>query len=529
MTAVKSLIKKNTFYDSLTLMRVSRSASELEDVVQAAAVMASDINKEILSDVGLLTDQVKHATANDLVISILTKTDSAAESAILAIEKMLVEVKSPRTTKVIAKTLESALEQLPDANLVMISVPGSFAKLEAKKALEKGLNVLLFSDGVSLEDELELKKIARNKDLLMMGPGCGTAMINGVGLGFANAVKKGPIGIVGAAGTGIQQVTTLIDQGGSGVSQAIGTGGRDLSDDIGGIMMIKGIETLENDMETKVIILISKPPGPETEKAILKTNWTKPTVVCFIGGESTTIKSRTVVSVETLEEASMTAIALLRNERSKKVTFSLPNNEILNIAKREWDKIKPQQKYTRGLYSGGTLCSESFLILSKLLVNVYSNVTKSEFKLTNVKNSREHTCLDMGEEEFTTNRAHPMIDPLLRQQRLVNEAKDPECAVILLDVVLGYGSHIDPAGELAKSIKEAKSMCEKEGRYLSVVASVIGTDKDPQGLKNQVNKLVDVGVVVMASNAQAARMAALISTRGKVAQEFWRDNGIENN
>ena len=529
MTVVKSLIKKNTFYDSLTLMRVSKSASELEDVVQAAAVMASDINKEILADIGLLTDQVKDANANDLVISISTKTNSAAESAIEAIEKMLVEVKSPKSTKATVRTLESALERLPDANLAMISVPGPFAKLEAKKALERGLNVLLFSDGVSLEDELELKKIARNKDLLMMGPGCGTAIINGVGLGFANAVQKGPIGIVGAAGTGIQQVTTLIDQVGSGISQAIGTGGRDLSDDIGGIMMLKGIEILENDMDTKVIILISKPPGPETEKAILKTSWTKPIVVCFIGGKSITPRDRTVVPVETLEEASMTAVALLRNKNSKKVTLSLPSDEILNIANREWVKINPQQKYVRGLYSGGTLCSESFVILSKLLVNVYSNVTKSEFKLTDVKNSKEHTCLDMGEEEFTASRAHPMIDPLLRQQRLINEAKDPECAVILLDVVLGYGSHMDPAGELSKSIKEAKSMCEKQGRYLSVVASVIGTDKDPQGLRNQVDKLVDAGVVVMASNVQAARMAALIATRGKVAQEFWRDIRIENN
>lgn len=522
MTIVKSLVKKNTFYDSLTLMRVSKRATELNGVVQAVAVMASDVNKEMLSDVGLLTDQVKDASANDLVISVSAETEATAESAMGAVEKMLVEQRAPKTTEARPRTLESALEQMPDANLVVISVPGHFAKREAEKALERGLNVLLFSDGVLLEDELELKNIARKKDLLMMGHGCGTAIINGVGLGFANAVEKGPIGIVGAAGTGIQQVTTLIHQEGSGVSQAIGTGGRDLSDDIGGIMMLKGIEMLEKDKETKVIVLISKPPGPKTESAILNAKFTKPAVVCLIGGESPNLKKDGVVPAVTLEDASMAAVALVRNERPKGTIFSRPTDEILALAKREWIKLKPQQKYIRGLFSGGTLCSEAFQILSPLLGNVYSNVTKSEFKLEDVKTSKEHTCLDMGEEEFTASRAHPMIDPLLRQQRLMHEAKDPESAVILLDIVLGYGSHMDPAGELAKTIKEAKSLCEKEERYLAVVTSIVGTEKDPQGLKNQVDKLIGAGAVVMPSNAQAARIVALISTRG-VAEQLWRN------
>jgi FdrA protein len=516
MTTVKSLVKNNTFYDSLTLMRVSKNASEFEDVIHAVAVMGSDVNKEMLARVGLLTDEAKHASANDLVISISTKTDSNVKSTIDAIEKLLAEVRSPTTTKNLPRTIESALEQLPDANLVVISVPGSFAKLEAERALQRGLNVLLFSDGVSLEDELELKKIARDRDLLMMGPGCGTAIIDGVGLGFANVVEKGPIGIVGAAGTGIQQVTTLIHQGSHGVSQAIGTGGRDLSDEIGGLMMLKGIEMLERDRETKVIVLISKPPGPKTEEAILKTSYTKPVVACFIGSGSHNLKVDTIIPAETLEEAASIAVALVKNEKPKKIIFSRPSDEIIDTAKREWNKLKPQQKYVRGLYSGGTVCSESFVILSKLLGNVYSNVTKDEFKLRNLKVSKEHTCLDMGEEEFTASRAHPMIDPLLRQQRLVDEAKDPECAVILLDIVLGYGSHLDPAGELARSINDAQSLCEKEGRHFSVVASIIGTDKDPQGLKNQMDKLTNAGVIVMTSNAQAARMAALIATRGNI-------------
>jgi hypothetical protein len=238
--------------------------------------------------------------------------------------------------------------------------------------------------------------------------------------------------------------------------------------------------------------------------------------VCFIGSGSHNLKVDTIIPAETLEEAASIAVALVKNEKPKKIIFSRPSDEIIDTAKREWNKLKPQQKYVRGLYSGGTVCSESFVILSKLLGNVYSNVTKDEFKLRNLKVSKEHTCLDMGEEEFTASRAHPMIDPLLRQQRLVDEAKDPECAVILFDIVLGYGSHLDPAGELARSINDAQSLCEKEGRHFSVVASIIGTDKDPQGLKNQMDKLTNAGVIVMTSNAQAARMAALIATRGNI-------------
>ena len=522
MTAVKSLVKKNTFYDSLTLMRISKKAAfEIKDVSQAVAVMASDVNKDMLESVGLLTDEIKDAGPNDLVISIEIENVTDADSAIETIEKMFVEARSSKTTETLPRNIESAYEQLSDANMVVISVPGEYATLETKKALDIGLNVLLFSDNVSIEDELELKKIARDKDLLMMGPGCGTSIINGAALGFANVVERGPIGGIAAAGTGVQEVTTLIHQDGSGISHAIGTGGRYLYDDIGGIMMSKGVQMLEKDTETKVIVLISKPPGPKTQKTILETNFSKPVVVCFMGGDLSDLKDTNVLPTETLEDAAMAAVALVKNEVPKTVIFS-NSNEVLDIAKQEWSKLKAEQKYVRGLYSGGTVCSECFIILSKFL-NVYSNTTKSEFKLPDIKNSKEHTCLDMGEEEFTQGRAHPMIDPLFRQQRLIQEAKDSECAVILLDVVIGYGSHDDPAGELAKSIQEAKSFCEKEGRYLSVVASVLGTDKDPQGLKDQMDKLINAGVVVMESNAQAVRIAALIATRGDVLKEFQGD------
>ncbi|MGH9987568.1 MAG: acyl-CoA synthetase FdrA, partial [Nitrososphaeraceae archaeon] len=338
MTTTKTLIKNNTFYDSLTLMRISKNASELKEIIQAVTVMGSEINKRMLDDVGLLTDNIKHATTNDVIISVSGKTNSAVESALEAIEKMLVDVNPPRITESVPRTIEAALERLPDANLALISVPGPFAKLEAEKALKRGLNVMLFSDGVSIADELELKKEAEKKDLLMMGPGCGTAIINGIGLGFANVVQKGQVGIVGAAGTGIQQVTTLIHQKGYGISNAIGTGGRDLSNDIGGIMMHKGIKILENDNDTKVIVLISKSPDPKIERTILEKSYSKPVIFCFIGGEapesSRTINAPIIVTVHTLEEAAIAAIALVKKEKWSKIIFSRPMEEVMTIAER---------------------------------------------------------------------------------------------------------------------------------------------------------------------------------------------------
>src|SRR5690606_14776291 len=125
--------------------------------------------------------------------------------------------------------------------------PGVYAAFEAFRALENNLNVMMFSDNVTVEDEIKLKDLAVKKDLLMMGPDCGTAIINGVGLCFANKIKRGPIGLVAASGTGLQEVTVLIDQFGGGISQAIGVGGRDLSKDVMGRMTLHAINALNAD------------------------------------------------------------------------------------------------------------------------------------------------------------------------------------------------------------------------------------------------------------------------------------------
>lgn len=517
---VKSLVRKNEYRDSIFLMRISKQLEELDGVQKASAIMATDANKELLRDAGMLTDEIKGASSNDLVIVIDAVSSERASEAISNTEEILTEEARGRVeeAEVIYKTLDSAIDAELDSNLVLISVPGEFAAREAERALKAGKHVMIFSDGVSVEDEVRLKRLGKEKGLLVMGPDCGTAIINGIGLGFANVVKRGPIGVVAASGTGAQEVTSLISAG-PGISHAIGTGGRDLHDEVGGITMLMGLQSLAEDSETKTIVLISKPPSPEVAKRILKaaSEVGKPTVVNFLGGDPKIIEKINLTPADTLEDAAAKAIALQRGEKPKRVTFSADFNEVKNTAKKEYERIGPDQRYIRGIYSGGTFCSEAMLIVRDLVGDVNSNVPlKPELKLKDSNKSKGHTFVDMGDDEFTAEigKPHPMIYHDLRQKRILDEASDPETAVILLDVVLGYGAHEDPAGALAPTLREAKKIAERGGRYLPVVASVCGTPQDPQNLTAQEKKLKGAGVVVMPSNAQAARMAALIATKG---------------
>ena len=403
-------------------------------------------------------------------------------------------------------------------------MPGEFAAWEARRALERGLNVFMFSANVPIEDEVELKKMAVDRGLLMMGPDCGTAIINGVGLGFANAVNRGPIGMVGAAGTGIQEVASLVSDE-SGISHAIGTGGRDLDERVGGIMTIEGIRALDEDDETKVIAVISKRPSPLVEERVLRviSGCGKPVIVNFAGGDPSVIRRAGAIPAATLEEVAMRAVALVKGRRAEEVPFTAPYDEVRAASKREYERLSGEQRYIRGLFSGGSFCSEAMVILTGLIGDVYSNVPlKPGLRLEDPSVSHRHTCLDMGTEEFTMRRAHPIIDVRLRQQRLIKEAKDPETAVILLDIVLGYGAHQDPSGAFAPVIERAREEAGREGRYVSVVASVCGTDKDPQNKRDQERKLREAGVIVMPSNAQATRMASLIASRGRNEDKIFR-------
>jgi FdrA protein len=373
----------------------------------------------------------------------------------------------------------------------------------ARQALRLGKNVFLYSDNVSLDDETALKQTAAEKGLLVMGPDCGTAIVNGVGLGFANRVRRGPIGLVAASGTGLQQVSARLHQLGSGITHALGTGGRDLSEAVGAVTARQGLDLLSRDAETRVIVLISKPPSARVANELLRVARLagKPVVVDFIGYAPSARQVDNLYFASTLDEAADLAVQLAEQRTKDEGRKTKDPDEAADLT-----RFARGQRYLRGLFSGGTLAYEALLLLQDYLPAVYSNVPlKKEYRLANSMVSQEHTIVDLGEDEFTVGRLHPMMDNDLRIRRLGQEAGDPEVAVILLDVVLGYGAHPDPAGELAPAIVRARATAEKAGRHLEVVAVVVGTDEDPQDLNVQVQQLKVAGAQVETSNEAAVR------------------------
>lgn len=506
---LKSYVKKNSYYDSVVLMQVTKELKKSEDIHEVIVGMGTDLNKELAENLALLTEEVKATTPNDFFVALDGEDSVNMDEVLDKITELLNKKKSSQDEDYRPATLKSALKVLPKANLALFSIPGEHAYGEVKKALEEGLHVMLFSDNVSMDEEKKLKDLAKEKGLLMMGPDCGTAIINHTPLAFANVIKPGNIGIVGASGTGTQEVSVLIDKFGGGTSQVIGTGGRDLKEQIGGTMMLMGIDALEADAKTEVIVLISKPPHPSVAKKILERvkDCKKPVVVDFIGGDQEMIRSYGAHPCLSLEDTAHKAVALSKGESPKDFTgFSEKESVIDEMVKKEVEKYSASQKYVRGLYTGGTLADEAMMVLNESLQGVYSNKPKApEFKLEDVFKSKEHTIVDLGEDEFTVGKPHPMIDPSARVDRMVQEGSDKEVAVVLMDMVLGYGSHEDPAGEMIDSVKEAKAAMEKSGGHLTVVASVCGTEGDPQDLEATERKLKDAGVILMPSNAQAVK------------------------
>jgi FdrA protein len=418
------IVRSGAYYDSVTLMLVSRAAG-------ASVGMGTPLNVELLRDQGYAVGD--DVGPNDLVIAVRADDDEAIEAAVAAVERELATKQAPdedRTERRAARSIAAA----EGTNLAFLSIPGEYVAYEAASALEAGKHVFCFSDGVALADEVALKRRAAELGLLFMGADCGTAIIDGVALGFANAVRRGPVGIVGASGTGIQEVSCLLDAAGVGVSHAIGVGGRDLSAEVGGLMTRAALELLAGDPDTERIVVISKPPDPEVAAAIEAVDVGKPVTFAY----------RT-----TLMEAAGGA----------------PADEI---------ELAPRPGRVRGIYSGGTLCTEAAAI-----------VPDGEFT-------------DFGEDEYTRGRAHPMIDQSLRIEALGEAARDPSVAVVLLDVVLGYGAHPDPAGELAPVI---------EGIDKHVIVALVGADGDPQGLAAQRERLEAAGAVVVRGNATAAELA----------------------
>jgi FdrA protein len=514
----KALLKPSEYHDSVSLMLVARELSKLEGIRDAAVMMATEANKSIMAEAGLLTAEADNATPNDLLIAVSAEDASVAEDALQKAEVLLKKKAAASDTgEFKPRTIRGALASHQAANVAVISVAGRYATDEAWEALTRGLHVLLFSDNVSLEDEIALKKYARDHGLLLMGPGAGTTILNNVALGFANVLPHGPVGIVSAAGTGLQEVSTLLARRGVGITQGIGTGGRDLKKEVGGIMMLEALKALQQDDATQVLVLVSKPPAAEVVKTILDqvAASVKPTVICFLGGDVSALpKLPNLIATSTLYECALLAAKAAQGQSGNvKELLEVENAKLAEQAKVLKSKLNSNQRYLRGLFSGGTLCYEAQVIWKEMLdVPVYSNAPlPGGPSLPDSTKSYQHTTVDLGEEEFTVGRPHPMIDNDLRIRRLLQEARDPEVAVILLDVVIGYGAHPDPLSELGPAIKQAKALAERE---LLVVASVTGTEEDPQKLSAQIAALQAAGVIVCESNAAAARLTGLLVSGG---------------
>jgi len=502
----------NFYRDSVALMEASARIERLLGVTRAAAIMATQANIDLLKDAGFATGNLS-AKPNDLLIIIEGRDNDAIANALKEAELDLQKAPEIRPSEAASAALPPssiamAKEDMPDANFALISTPGEYAAAEAEKALRLGLNTMVFSANVALDDEIALKKLAIDNDLLMMGPDCGTAIVNGIPLGFANVLRRGSIGLVASAGTGLQQVSSLIDRAGIGISQAIGCGSRDLSEAVGGASMLKGLDALAEDSSTQIIVLVAKHPSLSVARRICEAaeKIAKPVVVNFLGIEIAEAANGKLHFARTLEDAAQIAAALARGE---KPTISSTLDPVLaDLAREASSRLGSRQKYVRGLFSGGTFCYEAQVLLAEQIGPVWSNTPVNPANaLSDIWVSRENAVIDLGDEAFTRGRPHPMIDQRLRLERIAQEAKDPETAVILLDVVLGYGSHPNPATEIANVITKLRDSSKRDVIF---VASVCGTPGDPQKLTQQERVLRDAGVLLTLSNASAARLAATI-------------------
>lgn len=493
-----SEIRKNTYYDSVTLMLISGKLEAVAGVEEAAVMMGTEHNKLLMKNAQILDPAAENCGPNDLLIGLRADSQEAVEAAKLCLKEAFEEKQKASDAgneSRTAQSLETAVEILDNPNVCVISLPGRYAKRQAMKAMRMGMHVLLFSDNVSVEEEIELKEYANAHDLLMMGPDCGTAIIGGAALGFANVIRRGNIGIVAAAGTGLQETAVLVERFGSGISQAIGTGGRDVTAEVGGLMMLSALRALEADDNTHVIGIVSKPPAADVLEKIKKLPFSKPVVCCLLSAPEGWADGTKLIEAQTLEDTAAELAAIDQGKQPQ----PLADTDVLP------DVILGERRYVRGLYSGGTLCYEAMNILQKEIGPIRSNLGKTpETRLENVEVSVGHTLVDMGDDYFTDGMPHPMIDMRLRGERIRKEAADPETAVILLDCVLGFGCHSDPAGALADAIR----LAQREHPGVIYVASVCGTDCDEQNRAEQVRTLREAGVIVAESNARAAKITA---------------------
>jgi FdrA protein len=492
-----------TYRDSLLLLTATRAMETGDRVSWASAAMATPANVTDLASRGFPAGDLAGADANALVLAVRADDDQAAGEALERGREALFTAAGPAREEAGRpgpRTCCEAAARLPQANVAVVSVPGPYAAIAAHSALSAGLHVLLFSDNVPLAEEVALKERASQLGLLLMGPGAGTAVLAGVGLGFANAVAAGPVGVVAAAGTGAQEVMSLLDRWGIGVSQVIGVGGRDLSADVGGLMAREAVLALDADPGTEVILLVSKPPDAGVARAVIGASRATPVVAACLGMSAPDGLLAGAPLAATLEQGALRAAGLLGRPVPD------PAQGLDGAIERAAGRMGAGRTAVRGFFTGGTLCYEAQVVLGQLLGPVHSNIPlRPELALPAPAGA--HICLDLGEEEYTRGRPHPMIDPAARREIMQAEAFGGDIAAVLLDVVIGYGSHPDPAGEIAGTCADITA------GGAAVVAYVLGARADRQGLDRQRSTLREAGAIVTASAAGAARAAAAIAAR----------------
>jgi FdrA protein len=516
MAAVEAVLH-NQFRDSIQLMRLSEDVRKLDGVSDAVVAMGTETNRRLLQDLGLLGKESRRAGDGDLVIAVRTREEADPAEVMARVQRLVMSPPSGARSRraLVFHSVKTAVDHLGTANLAVVSVPGWQAFEPTMELLRNEVNVHLFSDHVPLDQEIKLKSYANSHGLLVLGPGAGTSIINGVGLGFANSVRKGNVGIVASAGTGIQEVSTMLDGIGLGVSAALGVGGTDVTEEVGGLMMKKCLALLEKDESTKTIMIVAKTPKEKVIREVMghvERATTKPVIACFLGLDNHSVEVGRVSYAKTLHSAVSKAAAIAGGTAEEMFRARVGSNfgELSKSSKGISSGLDVSQRFVRGLFSGGTLAHETLLIFRELVGEAYSNTPLSDhFALSDPNLSRENSVVDLGDESFTAGRAHPMIDPTLRKLRIAQESRDPEVAEVMLDVVLGYGSAPDPGGALLGAIGDARESSRRRGGELAFVAHICGTDSDPQPLGEQSEKLSKAGVLLFPSNALMSAAAAL--------------------
>ena len=494
---IYTVLKENSYQDSINLMLLTNHISTMNGINKVQVMMGTDANKDIFNSAGLLSKEAENAKPSDMVIVMDTDNEMVVGHVMREIDKFLSDL-SVRKEEEVQKSVKSwsqVKEHMPDANLALISVPGIYAALEIENAIDNGLHAFVFSDNVPKDEEVRLKKKAHEKGLLVMGPDCGTGIISNVPLAFTNAVRSGNIGIVGASGTGIQEISTLIEKLGGGVIHAIGTGGRDLSTEVGAITMKDALIGLAYYNPVEVITVVSKPPAKEVKKEVIDIlhSLNKPVVAIFLG-EKPEYHESNVYFAHTLEEAARISADLAKGEKVKKNYY-----EKLEKSMKD-DEIS--FKAVKGLYSGGTLAYEAAMLVSETL-NLSCDTKETGYMLK----TDGFEIIDLGDDIYTQGKPHPMIDPSIRIEKLKEFGNDKNTGIILLDIVLGYGAHEDMAGELAPIIRQILDEAKSEGRKLYIIGTVCGTKGDPQDYVKSQTVLEEAGMIVKESNVQAVRLA----------------------